>query len=166
MFSIEGRHCESSSPRPWPTYWRSRIWNINISETVRASAKKNNHGMSFKFLIFAIEWCNCENCSSWTWPTFWRSQIKNCNISDKERWHKNLWEWFIDFDICHRMVSLWKLYSVTLTYFVNVKKRKCLYLKRWELAKNVWWSFFSFWHLPWNCVCENCTPWPWPTIWR
>ena len=28
---------------------------------------------------------------------------------------------FVDFDICNRMVSLRKLYSVTLTYFFNVK---------------------------------------------
>ena len=28
-----------------------------------------------------------------------------------------MWETFVDFDICHQMVSMRKLYYVTLTYF-------------------------------------------------
>ena len=38
--------------------------------------------------------------------------------------HTNLWESFVDFDICHRMASLRKLYFVTLTYFLKVKNKK------------------------------------------
>ena len=30
------------------------------------------------------------------------------------------WTIFVDFDICHQMASLRKLYSVTLTYFLKV----------------------------------------------
>ena len=41
---------------------------------------------------------------------------------------------FVDFDICHRMASWRKLYSVTLIYFLKVKTLKC-YIKHGELAQ-------------------------------
>ena len=44
---------------------------------------------------------------------------------------KNVKMKFADFDICYRMMSLQKLYYVTLTYFLKVKHFKiCIYLKR------------------------------------
>ena len=36
-----------------------------------------------------------------------------------------VWECFVDFDICHRMVSLQKLYSVIVTYFSMFNILKC-----------------------------------------
>ena len=42
---------------------------------------------------------------------------------------KNVWETFVDFDICHRMVSLGKMQSVTLTYFMKVH---IFYLDFWN----------------------------------
>ena len=33
------KHCKNCIPWPRPTFWRSKIWNVNISEMVRASAK-------------------------------------------------------------------------------------------------------------------------------
>ena len=38
--------------------------------------------------------------------------------------HINVCELFVDFDICHRMVPLRELYSVTVTYFLKVKTKK------------------------------------------
>ena len=64
------RHCENCTPWPWPNFLRYKIWNINISETVRARAKM--HRTTFVDLIFAIELPNCENFTPWLWPTFWR----------------------------------------------------------------------------------------------
>ena len=75
---------------------------------------------------------------------------------------------FIDFDICHWMSPLRKLYYVTLTYFSNKIFRMQIYLKRWKLAHkaryvlqillftidwhqcecyNEWCRFYRFWYL-------------------
>ena len=42
IFVIEWRHCESCTPIPWHTFSMSSIWNVNISETVRAGANMQN----------------------------------------------------------------------------------------------------------------------------
>ena len=47
----------------------------------------------------------------------------NCYISETVRTSTEMWESFVDFDICHRAVLLRKLYSVTLTYFLKVKNK-------------------------------------------
>ena len=33
----------------------------------------------------------------------------------------NLWETFVDFDICHRMVKWRKLHTMTMTYFLEIQ---------------------------------------------
>ena len=43
---------------------------------------------------------------------------------------------FIDFVVCNLAATLPVLYSVTLTYFFEVKYFKCQYLDNGELAKN------------------------------
>ena len=55
---------------------------------------------------------------------------------------KNVWESFADRDICHRMVSLRKLYSVTLTFW----RSKILNVNVSETMR----AFCRFWHLPAN----------------
>ena len=65
-------------------------------------------------------WCYCENFTPWPSTTFWRWKIVYVNISETMKLCKNVWESFVDFDICHRMVSLQKLYYVILPYFLNL----------------------------------------------
>ena len=49
---------------------------------------------------------------------------------------------FIDFDICHRMASMRKLSSVTLTYFPKVNKLKRQYLKKVRARANMYGTTF------------------------
>ena len=64
-------------------------------------------------------------------------------------WNKNLCKIFVDFDICHLIVKWRKfLHSVTLTYPLNVTFFQFLYLKRWELEKEI--EELAFLHL-WKC---------------
>ena len=52
---------------------------------------------------------------------------------------------FADFDIYHRMTTLRKVHSITLTYFFNVKKFETLgSLKQWASAKMHGTTFIDF----------------------
>ena len=51
-----------------------------------------------------------------TWPS---DLFRECARASAQ---KNVWETFVDFLNFHRMVSLRKLYFVTLTYFLEVRK--------------------------------------------
>ena len=57
---------------------------------------------------------------------------------------QKVWETVVDFGICHRTVSLRKLYYVTLTYFVNVKNKKVICEIVRASAKKVWESLIHF----------------------
>ena len=60
------------------------------------------------------------------------------NISETVRAsEKNVWETFVDFDICYRIISLRKL------GFVKIKTKKYIYLKRRGLVKD---SLFNLNH--------------------
>ena len=59
----------------------------------------------------------------------------------------------LDLDICHRMASLRKLYSVTLTYFLKVKNWN-VYLW-YGLLKNAPENFSRYWYLPSNCIISK-----------
>ena len=50
------------------------------------------------------------------------SNFSNVNLPLTER-HlaKNVWDTFVDFEICHQIVSLWKLYYAILTYILKGK---------------------------------------------
>ena len=55
---------------------------------------------------------------------------------------KNIKMPFIDFDICHQKMSLRKLYSVNVTYFLEIKNVTIVKsLKRNELAKKGFYRF-------------------------
>ena len=69
-FAIELQHCENYTQWPLPTFWRSNIWNIKISETVRARQK----------CMARLRW---ENFVPWPRPTF--SKILKCYISQTVR---------------------------------------------------------------------------------
>ena len=61
-FAIERHHRHYSLREfwPWHTFSRSNIWNANILETARASAKNPS---LIDSLLFAIEWHHCKNCT-------------------------------------------------------------------------------------------------------
>ena len=49
MHGIEWQHCKNCTVWPWPTFWMWKLWNVNISETVRASAKKSEYDDFYRF---------------------------------------------------------------------------------------------------------------------
>ena len=49
-----------------------------------------------------------------------RASVCVCHYGSHIAKLKNVNMTLIDFDVCYRMMSLRKLYSVTLTYFLNV----------------------------------------------
>ena len=127
-----------------PTVCMSMCQCVAIVRQVHTLAIIKNVKM---ILIFAIERRDCENCIPW--PTFWRSPIKNVNLWNGNSWRKNAWNDFCRFfNIYHQIVSLRKLYSITLNYFLKVKNLKRLH-------------FY---------ICQQMTPlrklypWHWPTF--
>ena len=50
IFAIKQPHFENCTSWPWPTFWRSNIWNVNISKTVRAAAKIHETTCRFWYL--------------------------------------------------------------------------------------------------------------------
>ena len=71
ILAIKWLDCECCTPW-WPKFSRSIIWNLNISEKARASAKcVIYHLQNFEL---PIEWRHCECFTSWPWPKFSRSQ--------------------------------------------------------------------------------------------
>ena len=86
IFAIKWLHCENYTSWPWPTFWRSSIWNINISEIMRAWKK---------ILITFIDFYICrrtvslqKNCILWPWPTFWRLKTSLTSPKQWEAGHK------------------------------------------------------------------------------
>ena len=78
---------------------------------------------------------------------------------------KNVWEVFIEFNICHRILSMQKLYCDFDQLFEGQNKQK-LYLTRKELAQKCVGDICIF-HIYLRMVyCENNTMWPWPTFCR
>ena len=51
-------------------------------------------------------------------------KYKQLYLWNGKSYRKNVWKTFVDYYICHRMVSLQKFYFVTLTYFLKVKMLK------------------------------------------
>ena len=47
--------------------------------------------------------------------------LKMLYLWNGKSWRKNVWEIFVNFDICHRMMQLQKKHFVTLTSFLKVK---------------------------------------------
>ena len=81
---------------------------MNIFERVRVSAKIGviyrfwhlpSNGVTTKIVL----------CDYWPWPTFTGSNMLNLNISDIVRVDAKCGS-FVDFKICHRMVSMQKLH--------------------------------------------------------
>ena len=121
--------------------------NVSISayagkyQNLDKNKKVNNY---LKIFIFAIEWRHCEFYTPWPWSTFSWSNISNVNISKMVRSTTKMRDTdFKDFDICHRMALLQKMYSVTLTFF-KVKYCKCLYLWNGESSKMLDTDFIDF----------------------
>ena len=83
-------------------FFKVKIWNINISKSVRVVAKCIDNFC--KFFIFAIEWLCWENFTPWPWHTFWRFEILNVNILEmvwaRTKMHRPT---FRDLDICQQM---------------------------------------------------------------
>ena len=63
---------------------------------------------------------------------------------------RKVWESFVDFNSCHRMVSLRKLYFVTLIYSLKVNNLKKIYISETVRvsAKNSQNNFNGFGYLP------------------
>ena len=83
--------------------------------------------------------------------TYSNRNLKNNNITESES--------FVDFDICHRMVSSRKLYFVTLTYFYKVEKEEFNIAETLRASAKMngsllWILAFA---IAW-CHCENCSP--------
>ena len=57
--TCQWRARESCTPWPWPNFSTSNIWNVNISDTVRACERRH-----------------CECCTQWPWPTFQGKQFE------------------------------------------------------------------------------------------
>ena len=57
-FAIEWHHCTCWSTWPWHEFSRSAFFDVNISDTMRASIKCVL--WLLQMLIFAIEWHDCE----------------------------------------------------------------------------------------------------------
>ena len=71
-------------------------------------------------MAFAIEWRHCKVTLPDLDLHFEGKKTYNFYISETVRANaKMLWETFVDFDIWHRIMSLQKLYSATLTYFLK-----------------------------------------------
>ena len=76
--------------------------------------------MTFVDFDIAIEWCHCETLYFVTLIYFCEGKkVKNNNNNSEtvRASAKMCTSCFADIDICHRILSLHKLYCVTMTYF-------------------------------------------------
>ena len=131
-FCLEIRSCDEE----WYNKLNMSITADNTSTTLSDSVVTNNCGMLefvttrckhlkqamlfcvweiFVVFTFAIEWSNCENYTPWSWRIFKGKKTKLLYLRNGKSLLKNVWE---SFDVCHRMVSLLKLYFVTLANFL------------------------------------------------
>ena len=101
-------------------FWRPEILNVNISEIVWASVKM--HGPTLVDFDICHRMALLYNSVIMTY--FLKEKIRQVNISEMVRASiKMHMRTFVYFN-CHRMASLRKLYSMTLTYVLMVKNLK------------------------------------------
>ena len=90
-------------------------------------------------------WRHCENCIPWLWPNFLMSNASKVNISKTIRTDVKVHQTtFADFDICHRITTLRKMYSVrSLDLLIEGQTFETLITrKRWVL-KNEYKDFIN-----------------------
>ena len=85
-------------------------------------------------------------------------QLKFLYLWNDKSWRKNVWETFVDFGICHRMMKLTKLHFETLTYFSTVTILN-LFISETVRAntKKCVGDICKFWHFLSNGVISKIT---------
>ena len=92
--------------------FKGQIFQMLISRKMSKLARKKCNMAFVEIDFLAIEWRHCETSTALLLLYFFKVNISNVNISDTLRASAKSTT-FIDFDICHRMTQLRKLYSVT-----------------------------------------------------
>ena len=101
-----------------------------------------------------MEWRYCGCCTLWSWHIFSRSRILKCEyLKNGDSWQKCSGITSIQVDICHRMVPLRVLYSMSLTF---IFKLILFALAIKKLSKHQWPKADLprlTWPAPWSCSC-------------
>ena len=77
------------------------------------------------------------------------------NLISLKRWqlaNKCVGVSFVDFDICHRMVSMQKFYCMTFTYILKVKIKDVNISEMVRVSAKMCGVFCRFWYFPSNSV--------------
>ena len=176
VFAIEWQHGANCTPWPWPTFWRSTIWNVNIFETVRSAKKMHvmtvvDWYLQSKNNIAKIVLCDFELL--FESYKMWNVNIyKTVRVSTKKAYNDFCILWYLatEGQHCENWTPYpWPSFRRLQIWNINISETvKC--------GAKMHGTIFKFWYLPSNSLiakivlCPKVTPlqklYPWHWLWH